>query len=67
MSLGPGTRHATTAPGARPLSRSSEVMAMDAQNMKTGMLRLVSRAAVIASGVGLGLGALLVAVAALFQ
>lgn len=49
------------------MPRSSEVMVMDAQNMKTGMLRLVSRAAVIASGVGLGLGALLVAVAALFQ
>jgi hypothetical protein len=48
-------------------------MAMDAHNvidavsMRSGMLRLVYRAAVLASGVGLGLGALLVAAAALLQ
>jgi hypothetical protein len=41
--------------------------AQDAQEMRSGMLRLVSRAAVLASGVGLGLGALLVAAGALLQ
>lgn len=40
---------------------------MDGQDMKTEMMRLVSEAAVLASGVGLGLGVLFVAVAALFQ
>ena len=38
---------------------------MDGQDMKTEMMRLVSEAAVLASGVGLGV--LFVAVAALFQ
>lgn len=40
---------------------------MDGQHMKMEMMRLVSEAAVLASGVGLGLSVLFVALAALLQ
>lgn len=40
---------------------------MDAQGMRTEMMRLLSTTAVLASIIGLGLGALFVAVAALLQ
>ncbi len=43
----------------------AQEMTTDAQEMKTEMLRLLSKTAVLASGVGLGLGALFVVVAAL--
>lgn len=40
---------------------------MDGQHMRTEMMRLVSEAAALAAGVGLGLGVLLVALGALLQ
>jgi hypothetical protein len=44
-----------------------EVENMKAQDMKVEMMRMLSTTAVLASGVSLGVGAVIVAIAALLQ